>query len=175
MSQRGSARRRKPDQAGRLGPTLAAAIALVAAGACAPRLPAAVDKEALADAISKAVGDPATCVLIGKAGSGAVAFRYNGYIACQRPLPACREGATQSAEDLLKATARSGAASFASCSSTADGSRSVGWAAGPVAGRDLVYAALMEGDRAFPGRVMAERLEGAFRTAKLSPQESSTP
>jgi len=27
---------------------------------------------------------------------------------------------------------------------------------------------MMEGDRAFPGRMMADRLEGAFRKAKVS-------
>ena len=54
------------------------------------------------------------------------------------------------------------------------GSRGVGWAAGPIQGTDMVYAAMMEGDRSFPGRMMAERLDAAFRRAKLS-KEAPTP
>jgi hypothetical protein len=36
-----------------------------------------------------------------------------------------------------------------------------------VAGRDLVFAAVMEGERALPGRVMTDRLAGAFTAAGL--------
>jgi hypothetical protein len=43
----------------------------------------------------------------------------------------------------------------------------VGWASGPVAGRDLVYAAVMEGPRALPGRIMAEKLADALKAGGL--------
>ena len=69
---------------------------------------------------------------------------------------------------LLKATAKDGLPRQLSCNTLADASRGVGWASGPIAGTDLVYGAVMEGDRAFPGRMMADRLETAFRRAKVS-------
>jgi UDP-glucose 4-epimerase len=69
---------------------------------------------------------------------------------------------------LLDAAAKDGQPRTLSCSSTADASRGVGWAAGPIKGTDMVYAAMMEGERSFPGRMMAERLEAAFRRAKVS-------
>jgi hypothetical protein len=45
----------------------------------------------------------------------------------------------------------------------------VGWAAGKVASdsRDLVYSAVMEGERALPGQEMKARLDAAFRKAGL--------
>jgi len=67
----------------------------------------------------------------------------------------------------LKRTAGDGQARMLSCDVLADGSRGVGWAAGPIPGRPLVYAAMMEGDRAFPGRMMAEKLARAFSKAGL--------
>ena len=144
---------------------LAAAVGLAS---CAPDAPPGVDRDDLDAAISKAVGDPATCVLIGKVGSGRVLYRYNTATACDRELPACDVPGVTKIALLLKTTAKDSQARTLSCNSTSDASRGVGWASGPIAGTDLVYAAMMEGDRAFPGRMMADRLEGAFRRAKVS-------
>lgn len=144
---------------------LAAAFALVA---CAPDAPPGVDRDALDAAVSRAIGDPATCVLIGKAGSGRLLYRYNTATTCDRELPACEGPGVTRIAAVLKATARNRQVRTLSCNSTADASRGVGWASGPIAGTDLVYAAMMEGDRAFPGRIVADRLAGAFRKAKVS-------
>ena len=70
-------------------------------------------------------------------------------------------------DQLLQATLKDGQTRTLSCSSTADASRGVGWAAGPIPGKGLVYAAMMEGDRAFPGRMMADRLSRSFKDAGL--------
>ena len=68
----------------------------------------------------------------------------------------------------ILATARDGAPVKASCRSNEDGSRGVGWAAGPVAGRpDLAYAAVMEGKSTPPGLIMADKLDAAFKSAGL--------
>lgn len=135
--------------------------------ACSPGAPKGVDKATLDDAVSTAIGDPATCLLIGEAKSGRVVYRYNTNVACGRELPACEGAATRTTGELLKAVARDGKARMQSCYTLADGSRGVGWAAGPIAGKPLVYAAMMEGARAFPGRMMAERLERTFKKAGL--------
>ena len=152
-------------------PALALAGALCLA-ACSPSGPPGVDRDELDAQVSKAIGDPASCLLIGKAGSGRVLYRYNSATACDRELPNCTpDGQPQGkmkVGKLLDATAKDRQPHTLSCSSTADGSRGVGWAAGPIQGTDLVYAAMMEGDRSFPGRMMAERLEAAFRRAKVS-------
>jgi hypothetical protein len=124
---------------------IAAAAALLILAACAPGAPPGVKKQALDDAVSRAIGDPNSCLLIAEKGSG-----------------------TMKTKDLLEAVAKDGRPRQLSCNTLADASRGVGWAAGPVAGKDLVYAAMMEGDRAFPGMMMADRLDGAFRRAGLS-------
>jgi hypothetical protein len=139
----------------------------LALAACGPKLPKGVDPDNLSEAVSEAVGGPATCVLIGKPGSAQVVWRYNSHTVCARSLPACEANAAQTVDALLKATAADGRARSASCASVVDGSRWVGWAAGPVAGRSLVYAAVMEGPRALPGRVMAEKLAAAFKDSGL--------
>lgn len=145
--------------------------ALVAAGAlsaCSPGAPDGVDHDQLDAAVSRAVGDPNSCVLIAEAGSGRVVYRYNSATACAREFAACDQPGMRKLSDLLKATARDRQVRQLSCNTLADASRGVGWASGPIAGTDLVYAAMMEGDRAFPGRMMADRLNGAFRRAKLA-------
>jgi hypothetical protein len=134
---------------------------------CGPRLPKGVDPDRLDEAVSQAVGDPNTCVLIGRQGSGQVIWRYNTHTTCARRLPACDSAAGRTVGDLLKATATDGRARAASCTNAADPSRGVGWASGGLAGRGLVYAAVMEGTRALPGRIMAEKLDGAFKDAGL--------
>jgi len=144
---------------------------LLALGACSPGAPKGVDKETLDAAVSRAIGDPATCLLIAEQGSGKLVYRYNSRIACDRSLPACAAPGAgkpqQTINQLLKATLKDGQDRTLSCSSTVDASRGVGWASGPIPGKGLIYAAMMEGDRAFPGRMMADRLARAFKDAGL--------
>lgn len=148
---------------------LAAALSLGALAACSPGAPKGVDKNTLDAAISKAIGDPNSCLLIAEQASGKLVYRYNTHAACGRQLPSCVEAmpGAQTVDQLLKATLKDGQGRAMSCSSTADASRGVGWASGPIPGKGLVYAAVMEGDRAFPGRIMAERLADAFKGAGL--------
>jgi hypothetical protein len=142
------------------------ALALAAVlSACSPGLPKGVSQDRLNDAISDAIGDPTTCVLIGRRGAGDVVYRYNTHTTCGRSLPACDAPAYRTVDNLLKATARDGQPRTYSCSSTPDGSRGVGWASGPIRGHTLVYAAVMEGNRALPGRIIAEKVEGALKDA----------
>ena len=156
----------------RVAPALSLGVLIVAAlalGACSPGAPKGVDKDTLDAAVSRAIGDPASCLLIAEQASGKLVYRYNTHTACARPLPACAgaAAATQTIDQLLKATVKDGQPRALSCSSTTDASRGVGWASGPIPGKGLVYAAMMEGDRAFPGRMMAERLGNAFKAAGL--------
>jgi hypothetical protein len=146
---------------------LASTLIVLCLGACSPRLSPGVDKDRLDQAVSQAIGDPNSCLLIGKAGSGQIVYRYNSHTACALAFPACDTPGARTTDGLLAATARDGQPRRFSCNTLADGSRGVGWASGPIPGRALVYAAGMEGTRAFPGRMMAERLEGAFREAGL--------
>jgi hypothetical protein len=144
-------------------------LAALALTACSPGAPKGVDKDTLDTAVSRAIGDPDSCLLIAEQGSGKLVYRYNTHTACARPLPSCDVAvpATQTVDQLLKATMKDGQPRTLSCSSTTDASRGVGWASGPIPGKGLVYAAVMEGDRAFPGRMMADRLARAFRDAGL--------
>jgi hypothetical protein len=147
-------------------PAVALICALLLAG-CGPGLPKGVDPDKLNEAVSNAIGDPNTCVLIGRQGSGAVAWRYNTHTTCARRLPACEGQGSQTADELLKAVAADGRPRTTSCGDPNDPSRGVGWAAGPVAGRALVYAAVMDSRLALPGRIMAEKLEAGFKDAGL--------
>ncbi|WP_337185960.1 hypothetical protein [Phenylobacterium sp.] len=144
------------------------AAAVLAVAACSPSAPPGVDRDRLDSAVSRAVGDPNTCVLIGEAGGGRQLYRYNTHTACERELPSCEGAGSLKAADLLRRVARDGRAVMTSCNTVSDASRGVGWAAGPIEGTRFVYAAVMEGDRAFPGRMMADRLEGVFRRAGVS-------
>ena len=147
---------------------LAAAASALALSACSPGAPPGVDREQLDAAVSRAIGDPNSCLLIAQADTGKRYYRYNTHTACDQELPSCEGVEKTKLAKLLNRTVQTRAPVQLSCDSKADGSRGVGWAAGPIAGTDLVYAAMMEGDRAFPGRMMADRLEGAFRKAKVS-------
>jgi hypothetical protein len=149
-------------------PRAAALLGALALAACQPSAPPGVDREQLDDAVSRAVGDPNTCVLIAKAGSGKLLYRYNTPSVCARELPACAGPGMSKPSKLLEATAKDRQPRTLSCNTAADASRGVGWAAGPIEGTDYVYAAVMEGERSFPGLMMADRLKGAFRRAKLS-------
>ena len=142
-------------------------LAALALASCSPGAPKGVDKGKLDAAISTAIGDPATCVMIAEQATGKIVYRYNSHAACARSLPACDTPGERTIEDLLTGTAKDGKARALSCYTAADASRGVGWASGPLAAKGLVYAAMMEGDRAFPGRMMAERLARAFAKVGL--------
>jgi len=135
--------------------------------ACAPGAPAGVKKDDLDAAVSHAIGDPATCLMIAEQGSGKLVYRYNNSVACGRVLPACEGAARRTTEDLLKATLKDRQPRMTSCTWPNDPSKGISWAAAPIPGKDLVYAALMEGNRAMPGRMMADRLDEAFKSVGL--------
>lgn len=148
----------------------ALALAATLLAACSPNAPRGVDKAVLDEAVSRAIGDPNTCVIIAEKGSGRTVYRYGTYVACERGMPSCGAGSNRSAADLAKAVAADEKQVNASCPSNADGSRGVGWAAGPIEGRDIVYAAAMEGAATPPGLIIADKLESAFRRAGLGPE-----
>jgi hypothetical protein len=154
---------------------LAVMLGALALQACGPQLPKGVDPDKLDEAVSDAIGAPQTCMLIGRQGSGQVVWRYNTHTVCARTLPACDRPVLQSVDDLLKATAKDGQARTLSCNSTADGSRGVGWASGTIPDKGLVWAAVMEGEHALPGRVMTEEVEGALQDSGLAPTPPSAP
>jgi type II secretory pathway pseudopilin PulG len=139
----------------------AAVLALVgvALAACSPGAPKGVDKAKLDEAVSDAIGDPASCLMIAERGSGRIVYRYNTATVCDRALPSCEGAGVRKVKDLAELVARDGQPRTLSCNTTADASRGVSWAAGPLPAKGLAYAAMMEGTRTFPGRMMAERLE----------------
>lgn len=139
------------------------ALAALTLAACGPRLPKGVDSAKLNQAVSDAIGDAQTCMLIGRQGSGQVVWRYNSHTICGRTLPACDRPGVRTVADLLQATARDGQPRTLSCDSATDGSRGVGWSSGVIPNHGLVYAAVMEGERALPGRIIAEKVEGALQ------------
>ncbi|KRB49413.1 MAG: hypothetical protein V4514_11130 [Pseudomonadota bacterium] len=147
--------------------TRAAALILSAAVlcACAPTAPKGVDKAALDDAVSRAIGDPGTCVLIAKGDK--LVYRYGSNVVCGRTLPACDQSVPRTLADLLAAAPAVGQPRTASCRSNAQGTRVVAWAAGPIEGGDLVYAAVMEGDEVPPGVIIADKLKTAFTRAGM--------
>lgn len=150
----------------------AAAILALTAAACAPSGPKGVDQERLADAVGRAIGDPNTCVLLATRGEGEIVWRYGTHMTCARELPSC-DGDGRTTVDALKNAAANGAETAISCPSLPDGSTTVAWASGPVQPSpgaqygDLVYAAVMEGERALPGREIRLRLEQAFKRAGM--------
>jgi len=144
-----------------------AALALLALAACSPGAPEGVDKAALDDAVSRAIGDPNSCLMIAEADGGEVVYRYNSATACANEWPACEGQGARKLKDLVELTAKDRQVRSLSCDSSIGG-RSVGWSAGPVPGKPYVYAAVMEGERAFPGMMMADRIASAFRKAGLT-------
>jgi len=148
---------------------LLAAAALIVTG-CSPSLPEGIDESALTQAVGRAIGGPSTCVGIADR-DGKRVWRAGGYITCSRNLPDC-QGRTVTAETLLEeAVGKPGR--FASCPTGTGGINTVGWALGPVPvgegkpDRGLTYVAVMEGERALPGREVQERVERAFAKAGL--------
>ena len=124
--------------------------------------------EALDTAIGRSIGDPTTCVLIANRADRKVLYRYGDGFNCARGLPACDRPGTLSAQQALAFA--DGEGRHASCNSNASGDRTVGWAQGKVASshqRDLIYSAMMEGQRTLPGIEMSARLDEVFRHAGL--------
>jgi hypothetical protein len=118
--------------------------------------------------IGDEVGDPTTCVIIADRASRQVVYRYGQLFNCLRGLPACDRPGVMSAQNAL-ALADTAEGHGASCASSPDGTRRVGWAQGRVrsAKRDLIYSAVMEGQRALPGQEMMARLDEAFANAGM--------
>lgn len=147
-----------------LGALIAASLVLTA---CAPKLPAGVDDVRLSEAVGRAIGGPNTCVLLANK-AGKVVWTGGGYITCARNLPTC-DGPVTTAQTVLEG-AIGKPARFISCPS-GPGVNTVGWAMGPVpvgagkADHGLTYVAVMEGERALPGREVQERVEEAFTKA----------
>ncbi|HWF00429.1 MAG TPA: hypothetical protein VG248_11585 [Caulobacteraceae bacterium] len=168
---------RRPDPAPIILFALAGALGLAACsphrGAGAPARPASAaaqarsDSNALEHYIGDAIGDPSTCVLIVDRTSGKTVYQYGQLFNCVRGLPACdRPGVLTAREALPLATP---AGRGASCNTQPDGSRTVGWAEGYVGSHspNLVYSAVMEGQKALPGHEMEARLADAFQNAGL--------
>jgi hypothetical protein len=118
--------------------------------------------------IAAAIGDPTTCVLLADRATGKVLYTYGTDFNCSRGLPACDAQTTLNAKAALQFAAKPDGR-FASCASLPDGSRRVGWAEGAVQStkHSLVYSAVMEGQRALPGREINARLYDAFSKAGL--------
>lgn len=139
-------------------------LALLAACDQAPK---GTEVNRLDAAVSDAVGDPNTCVLLVEKGGGKVVYRYGSHANCGRVLPSCQGDATLTA-DQLGALAAAGEVRTISCDSGPGGENRVAWAAGPAPKSpgakhgDLAYAALMEGPGVLPGREIAIRLEEAL-------------
>jgi hypothetical protein len=141
----------------------------LALAGCSPKLPEGVDEQQLSNAVGRAIGGPNTCVLLADK-AGKVVWTGGGYITCARNLPTC-DGPTTTAETVLKGAVGK-PARFVSCPS-GPGVNTVGWAMGPVPvspgkpNLGLSYVAVMEGERALPGREVQERVEEAFEKAGL--------
>ena len=148
----------------------AAAAALILLGACSPTPPSgqSLPTGQLDNQIAAAIGDPTTCVLLADAATGKVVYRYGDDFNCSRALPACDSANQMNAKDGLKDAAAPGGR-MQSCPSLPDGSRMVGWAEGRVQSdkRNLIFSAVMEGQRALPGHEMNARLYDAFQKAGL--------
>ena len=146
------------------------ALAALTLSACSPKLPEGVDEARLSEAVGRAIGGPNTCVMLADK-AGKVVWKAGGYITCARILPTCA-GPTATAQAVLEGAAGR-PARFVSCPTGTGGVNTVGWAMGlvPVGegrpDRGLSYVAVMEGERALPGREVQERVERAFVKAGL--------
>ncbi|HZZ35065.1 MAG TPA: hypothetical protein VFE03_05025 [Caulobacteraceae bacterium] len=162
---RATSSRRRPEAA--LRGALLAALALIPA-ACTPTPPSGrgLNKDALDDAIAEVIGDPDTCVLLADRATKQVVYRYGEHMTCARSLPACDRPGRLTAQDAL-AFAETPDGRTASCASNPEVTRGVAWAEGKVESdkRDLIYSAVMEGQRALPGREIAVRLREALAKA----------
>lgn len=142
-------------------------LVVISLTACAPGAPKGVDKDKLDAAVSDAIGDPASCLLIGERPGGKVVYRYNTATVCARQLPACDGPGLRTVKDLLVVTAKDGQPRTLSCNTTADASRGVSWTSGVLPAKGLAYAAVMEGTRTFPGHMMADRIDPRLKDLGL--------
>jgi hypothetical protein len=141
-----------------------AALGLIVAAAltgCSPKPPPGVDVAVLDEAIANSIGDPTTCVIVVRKGSGEIVYRYGRQLTCGTQIPSCQGAAITSVDALAKEAAK-GVTRTVSCPSPAGG---VGIALGPVpttrAG-EFAYAAGMNSPHVLPGIEIARRLDGAF-------------
>ena len=152
---------------------LALAATSLALAGCQPVAPKGIDPDRLQDAVSTAIGDPNTCVLIVEKGAGAVVWRFGDYTTCATARPACDDTGETMTTDQLAEKAAAGDIRTTSCAAGGEAGDRVGWASGPItpsAGArygDLAYAANMQGPSILPGREIKVRLEGAFRKAGM--------
>ena len=137
---------------------LAVAVLMMLA-ACGPKGPEGVDPDILAQAVGQSVGDPGTCVVLAERETGKIVWKSAKSYVCARTLPSCVTSAERSVEDLAKEAAKGGVL-MTGCSN-------VTWAAGPTRRENLVFAAVMQGERALPGIEIARRLDKAFERAGL--------
>lgn len=160
--------RREAGGSNGVGRALAGLVVAAALGACTPPSGKGLHDNRLDTQIAAAIGDPTTCVLLADRATGKVVYRYGDSFNCVRGLPACNSAGLLNASAALRYATRPGGR-FASCNSLPDGSRTVGWAEGPVQStkRSLVYSAVMEGQRALPGHEINARLYDAFQKAGL--------
>jgi len=140
-------------------------LALIGCGAKAPKGIKAAD---LDDAIGNAIGDPTTCLIIVKKGSGENAYQYGSNLNCSAQIPVCNVPGQTTVKDLAKRAA-AGEEKTASCG-LPQGEGGVGYVIGPVPAtkpeyKDLAYAASFNGKRYLPGIEMQTRLEGAYKKA----------
>lgn len=151
----------------------AIAAASLALSACQPPAPRGIDAQTLHDAVSDAIGDPNTCVLIVEKGSGKVVFRYGEFTTCAISRPACDEAGSSMTTDQLAEKAAAGDARTTSCDAPGEAGDRLGWASGPITPSpgaqygDLAYAANMQGPSVLPGREIKARVEAAFRKAGM--------
>lgn len=134
-----------------------ASILLLAA--CTPKGPKGVDPDLLAQAVGQSVGDPGTCVVLAERETGKIVWMSAKPYVCARTLPSCVTAAERSVEDLAKEAAKGGVLTT--------GCSNVTWAAGPTRRDNLVFAAVMQGERALPGIEITRRLDKAFERAGL--------
>jgi hypothetical protein len=140
----------------------------LALAACGPKSGQGLHTSQLDTQIAAAIGDPTTCVLLADAKTGQVVYRYGDDFNCVRALPACDTAGSLNAHTALQFAGQPGGR-MASCNSLPDGSRTVGWAEGRVEStkRQLIFSAVMEGQRALPGHEINARLFDAFQKAGL--------
>ena len=144
-----------------------AASALAACHGAGPTRTAGGPYAQMDNLVGTAIGDPSTCLLLAERATGKVVYQYGEAENCDRQLPACDHPGTLNARQALKFA---DPGRLASCPTSADGTRNVGWAEGRVPskkGSDLIYSADMEGERALPGHEMNARLYDAFTAANL--------
>ena len=140
-------------------------LALIGCGAKAPKGIKAAD---LDDAIGNAIGDPTTCVIIVKKGSGEKVYQYGSNLNCSSQIPVCNVPGQTTVKDLARRAA-AGEEKTSSCA-IPGGEGGVGYVIGPVPAtktehQGLAYVASLNGKRYLPGIEISARMDGAFKQA----------